>query len=399
MDDKTQIKNMINHARERFVVESAEGISDEDIAEFLKAAYSSAYNAPEYADREKVLARWRWINRENPNVGELGFPGWFCKDRSTGELAGHLAYTPLMASVGGTSCLAVWARDLIVLKKWRKSGVFALLFHVFMESVRKRAAFTMLGGAPDHVVARYKKLGFVHLGYLPLYVYPLSCSRILQRYRTPKILAHISGPILQGLLKGKQYLGNMGSPSVPRDVAITRIHECDASFDVFWEKVAGAFPVIIKRDSVYLKWRFLNNPFWHYEIFKAERKGELLGYIVLREGLSKQFPSGVISDILAHPDDQDTIRALIRFAQTYFSRKKHLELVRCDILHSRFERQLRKQAFMPVHSTASLLVGNTMDGTDRGGIFERDNWFMDYSDSDFDLWGRRPYPSSTTAEP
>ena len=399
MDGKTQIEDMIRQAKERFIVESAEDASDEDIARFFKEGYSSAYNAPEYADRGKVIARWHWVNRENPYTGHLGFPAWFCKDRTTGEIAAHLAYTPVTASVEAKPCPAVWARDLMVLNKWRKSGIFALLFHVFMEEMKNRTAFTMLGGAHDYVVARYKKIGYVHLGYLPLYVCPVSCSRILQRYVKPKTIADISGYILQCLLKGKQHLWNMGLSSAPRDTAIRRIHDFDESFDVFWDEVSNAFPAIIRRDSTYLRWRFLNNPFWDYEIFKAERQGRILGYIVLREGISRDFTSGVISDILAHPEDTNTIRSLIRFAQTYFFGKKHIELIRCDILSRNFERQLKKLGFFRIQSTIHFLVGNIKDGMDPDIILDRDKWFMDYADSDFDLWGRRSYASSPISSP
>lgn len=399
MDSKPQVEDMIRQAQERFIVESAEGTSDEDIARFFKEGYSSAYNAPEYADPVRVLARWHWLNRENPNIGDLGFPAWFCRDRNTGEIAAHLAFTPVTASVHAKSYPAVWARDLMVLNRWRKSGIFALLFHVFMEKMKNRTAFTMLGGAHDYVVARYKKIGYVHLGYLPLYVCPVSSSKILRRYVKPKTIADISGNIMQYLLKGKRRIWNMSLSSEPRNVAIRRIHDFDESFDVFWEKVSRAFPAIVQRDSTYLKWRFLNTPFWNYEIFKAEGQGKILGYIVLREGLSRDFATGVISDMLAHPEDTNTIQALIRFAQTYFSGKRHLELIRCDILGPGFERQLKKLGFFRIRSTIHFLVGNIRDGMDHDPILAREKWFMDYSDSDFDLWGRRSYPSSAATIP
>jgi len=113
--------------------------------------------------------------------------------------------------------------------------------------------------------------------------------------------------------------------------------------------------------------------------------GEIKGYTVLREGKSRGLQVGIISDVFANPDDEDTIGALFAFAIKYFKRNTQIDLIRCDILNGKFEYCLKKMGFIRMFSKSHFMVTNIKDSLDQKFIYDKNNWFVNYADCDLDL--------------
>jgi len=126
------------------------------------------------------------------------------------------------------------------------------------------------------------------------------------------------------------------------NIEIEEATKFDSSFDDLWKKVSGSFPIITKRDCTTLNWRFVNQPYWDYKIFRAKHKegNETRGYVVLRYGLIRGVPTGVVSDFLAHPDDTEVIKYLLAYILMFFESEKKADIIRFDIQHTKIEKQI-----------------------------------------------------------
>ena len=171
------------------------------------------------------------------------------------------------------------------------------------------------------------------------------------------------------------------------DIRITEIARFDSSFDSLWEKASVSFGIIIRRDSAYLNWRFVDQPCREYKIFKAFRKenGDPEGYIVLREGRSRGLKSGIITDIFASGSDPDILISLIDFAISFFAKRDDVALIRCDMLSRDVGKALKAHGFVKIHSSDRFMFTKVGNGIDADYIADPGNWFLDYSDSDLDL--------------
>ena len=391
MNEKKHISVILEETKKYYTIKRANTIRKEDMVSFLKQAYADQFNAADYKNDSDISARWDWANVKNPNIERVGFPAWVCKSKENEEIAGHLGVIPVSIKIKDGSYKAVWGRDMIAPPKWRKKGVASFLFTTAMEETRDSAALFLLGGANDYAVAIYKKLGFVHLGYIPLYVRAVSFNTVLRKFIGNKFLRDLLELLSRTMINVFYMFFKLISPTGRKSLRMIEITGFDSTFDVLWSKVSPLFPIIVSRDSKSLTWRFIEQPYWNYRIFKAEsnESGELKGYIVLREGISRGLHMGIISDIFASPQDSITISSLIQFAVKYFGNNKNIDLIRCDILCERFESILKKSGFIKVRSKSHFLAGNIDDRLDSAFILNRNNWFINYADSDLDLSGQK----------
>jgi GNAT superfamily N-acetyltransferase len=391
MSGKKDIAEVLEEARRLYKIEKADTAGKEDLVGFFKTAYADQFNAADYRNSDDILARWEWSNVKNPSVEAGEFPAWFCKDRKSEEIVGHLGVIPALIKIKGNYHRAVWGKDMIVPARWRGSGIASLLFDTAMKRMEDRASLFLLGGSNDYAVAIYKRLGFTHLGYIPLYVRVLKPDAILQKGvggAFPRGLLKFFGGIFLKIFDAPLWIAGKGDS---KNIRVKEITYFDGSFDILWEKASSIFPVIIRRDSENLNWRFVNQPYWNYKIFKAEDResGKARGYVVLREGQSHGLPTGVISDLFALPDDASTIASLVIFAVNYFKKMGRVDLIRCDILSRGFGKILRKTGFIRIRSKSHFMVKCMNREFDPAFILNSDNWFINYADSDLDLSGRR----------
>jgi len=391
MSCKKDIALVLEESKGRFTIETANLAKKEDVFNFFQQAYADQFNAADFQNSKDFSVRWEWANVKNPNIEDNEFPAWFCKDKESEEIVGHLGVIPVSINIKNSLYRAVWGRDMITPLKWRKKGIASFLFNTAMEKTKGKAAVFLLGGANDYAVAIYKKLGFIHLGYIPLYVRIIKFDTILQNFIKSELLRNLLGLISKSLLCvfyiPSWLIRKMGE----KNIYIKEVTSFDNSFDILWKKTASLFPIIVCRDSKSLSWRFIDQPYWDYKIFKVEDKenGELQGYFVLREGKSHGLSIGVVSDFFASPEDTDTMISMGKFIIRYFKEKGGIDLIRCDILSKSFERILKKIGFIRVRSRSHFLVGNIDETIDSEFIRNRRNWFINYADSDLDLSGQR----------
>ena len=393
MQKEQKIRKVITRVEKRYKVETADSVEKKELVNFFKEAYSDQFNAADYQNGEEILKRWEWANLNNPNIYAKQFPAWVCKDNKTNRIVGHFGIIPVLLKFKNSCHPAAWGRELIVLPKFRKLGIGPFLVDTVLRNIKDKVVLFLIAGLSNHSYAIFKKFSFVDLRYIPLYVRINKPDKILQSKIRNRILARLLG-IFAGVALKILYLFSyirMSKYNTSENILITEIANFDDSFDKLWEKASICFPIIIKRNSVNLNWRFVHQPYWKYRIFKAESKEdrEIKGYVVLREGKSRGLRVGIVSDLFAPADDIHTIASLINFTIKYFGKKRDLDLIRCDILNRRFEQILKNFGFISIRSNSHFMLTNIHQDLEFDFVTSPDQWFINYADCDLDLSGRR----------
>jgi GNAT superfamily N-acetyltransferase len=362
---------------ERFLVKDKKEYTD-----FLIAAYKDQFNSQRFSETGSVNKFWQWEHIDNP-AATKDLPNiWLV--RIDGKIAGQFCLMPIALKVGDKIVKGGWCQNFIVLPQYRKMGIGRTLVSHVTKTYKDHLDALLVAGTNDTSYSIFKNTGITDAGYIPLYVKISRIDGIVNGKIKNKLLASLIsmlGNAALGLFNFPAHLRRYFKTS-SAGIAIKEVSSFDDSFDKLWESASAGLGLVVRRDSAYLNWRFVSQPYWGYKIFKAFRKNspDTAGYIVLRKGESRGLRTGVISDIFASVNDHAAIKALVDFAVSYFKKKDGIDIIRCDLLNKHVGKMLRRSGFLRVPSNARLMFA---DIKNEG----RDNWFFDYSDSDLDIFG------------
>jgi len=65
-------------------------------------------------------------------------------------------------------------------------------------------------------------------------------------------------------------------------IAVKRVTKVDEDFDRFFERVAGEYHSLVRRNARYLQWRYLDCPDTGYHFFEVRRWGKLVGWAIFK---------------------------------------------------------------------------------------------------------------------
>ena len=120
-------------------------------------------------------------------------------------------------------------------------------------------------------------------------------------------------------------------PTKPYKYEITETHTFPEHMNTFWEATSHYYDFIIKRDTEVLNHRYCDPRNRASKIFIAKNKDEIQGYAVLRiNRYNPDYPVGYIVDLLARPDQNHAIGALVSKSMEYFN-ENEINIVNCQI--------------------------------------------------------------------
>jgi GNAT superfamily N-acetyltransferase len=254
-------------------------------------------------ERDKLDPRfWRWEFIENPDGRALIY---IVEDQN--RIIGHFADIPRWFSVGEEAVLGTLSLDLMVHPDYRRKGIFEAMGKYGAQRVKQEnGLFQFAFPIRAETIHGFKKIGWRGIVKLPVLVFPLRFSGIINRYlRFQPISVFVGGVVrffyflLYGLKRRKRRI----------EVEIEKVDSLDNLFTGFWQKASNLYPILGIRDQNYLKWRYFRHPTRNYLIYRAKTNGEMRGYIVLRKADLLRFNSAVIVDLLTL--DEAALAALV----------------------------------------------------------------------------------------
>jgi len=317
---------------------------------------------PEVFDR-----RWWWLMRQPA-------PLFVAEDRETGRLIGMCAYVPFNFHANGVDERGAWFVDFFVSPEQQGKGVGKTI----TLEVMNRFPVTASLSQSDPAWAAFRKLGWRPRAFAKLYLHVAPSLWNLWPARGSSTITLVS-EICPALL----------SPEVAQEI------------DNLWSATRGTYPALALRDSTTLQERYGASERRSYEMVRAYRGGQLIGYMISRllprNSLRslRRLDIGLIADYLIRAEEAEVFIQLLRKA-TRTSLARGAQAMLCMAGCSMAERALRGGGYL--HSSTPL-IGRKLRSLDIGFTFyststdwpDPSEWFLTLGDCDLDLlWGETP---------
>lgn len=334
----------------------------------------------------------RWLFDEVPDRDADGPQVWVCKRQ--GHIVGQQCGIPFRLKARDREIPASWANSLMVLPEWRMRGAFTPLSEAQLDS----RPLAMAIHISDSAYKAYTKAGWIDIGALPAYVFPLNTRRCLEasslqgRMRT---IGTIAGPALHGVRIASHLLGRATG------ARFEEIGRFDGRADTIWRRASPHYPLIALRDLKHLRWRYDEIPCASaYRRFILTRGGKPLGYVVLRRETWRKEPCLAIVDYLCEPK---WLWVLLSHTLRIAARERATALI-CRTLNARAERTFLAMGMMKVPDRVGFPVrvmahAGPDAGIDRAEFADRGNWLLTMGDGDASFLMHNTLPEATEPQP
>jgi hypothetical protein len=312
-----------------------------------------------------------WQFRDAPQIAERGPP--LVVARREGRIVGSLGTIRTFLHLKGRALRACWVIDFAVAKELRRAGVGEALGVVSREEGGTRMIIEAAGPARGIAArAHYEPVCEV-----PLFIRPIHPARWLRSRRVPAALAWVSGAVLPLLatlearaLKAARALG----------VELVETRAFDERADALFASLSLRYPLLCRRDRAWLEWRYERYPQpGRYRLHWLMRRGEAVGYVVLRSGTHHGVPSGVLVDYLCPPE---LIPALLGLCIERF-RAADAAVASCLHLNPFAAGAFRSLGFLR-RSSGWRFLARAGSGADAPLILDEKSWFVTAGDSNVD---------------
>lgn len=316
----------------------------------------------------------RWQSEQNPNTAPGSSNVLMFRWRD--QIRGQISTIPAMLRAGASIYRAHWGVDLIVHSSWRGFGAGTVLTTKVAENTDVALGLAISEDACQSLA----RAGWTDLGALPLYVRPLNFAAALANRlsaRTGWLLGAI--PDL-GL---RMFDGALGCAiSALGDTHLIETSRFDERVDRVWRRVVHHYPVLCVRDQRTLNWRYAEHPVpGRYRIYWLARRGEVIGYAVLRVGTWRALRCGYVVDYFCAPGDVRTLFALC-LGQL---RRLGAALVYCLHVSPAADDALKSLGFVARNSGCRMMISVGEGARDGAALLaDPSRWFITAGDGDVD---------------
>lgn len=358
-----------------------------DIWDFINIAYG------DHA-KDKIPDRWNWAFYEHPltNKSQKTLPIFIAiKD---GHIVGQLCAIQSYMKIGEEIYPTVGGCDFIVLPECRKEGVaqrlllavvehfqilLAIVFAKATQRILSRMNPVRLEAIPTY--RRFQKIDKDSVFYFLMqktsnHIWMNKIAKLGCCLRADKIIA-LFADFLIGV---REIISWRSKKDICSD--IKEVDHFNNDIDKLWNNISSKFRVITKRDRQFLNWRFSDSrPQLDYRMFIATRNSSTTGYIVVRKPAAVELNVGIIADLFADPDDNETIEDLIKHAIHFFG--KSVIMIECPATQREYQKVLSKLGFFKMEMNHPIVL--CKDTRVRSKLEElKKGWFITKADQDWD---------------
>jgi hypothetical protein len=339
-----------------------------NIDELIELAHSY------YKDRDvnkKEYLEWQYL--QNP-AGKAFL--YTSRENNTGEIAGQYIVIPVIFNRSGEKISGSIALNLLTKPKFRRNGLFPLMVSAtHKECKEKDVLFTI--GMPNHqsYPGLTQKLGFSHLGDIPLLIKPFNIFRLIKSYFNRSKEEKHGGVIKLDVIPNH----NIKLLDFERKSDEIKINE-------FWDLVKFDYPLSTYKDYIYLKWRYYDLPTREYYVLYYENNNKIEGLIILKAEKIWGFNVGMIMDLIIKDNDKKIARELLDYSKRICKRKKLDFLTVLHTSNHEFSLLIRNgfwvvpYKLLPQKTHYIVRINNEFEGSDF--LMELNNWKLTFGDYD-----------------
>ncbi len=297
------------------------------------------------------LIKWKWEFLDNPQG-----PSKIYIYEYNGKIIGHFALIPVLLKYKDETVLSGKAENGMMHFLYRGYGNrFVNLVKKNLESSHEKGMDIFWGFSGPQIIKPQIAAGFNHIADISKLIKVIDIRPCLEAFMPLYIKNKFIYKITIHLISHLFTLFNlffMRRTKLPRDISIRNISRFDNRVDILWEKVKKDYGITIIRSSEYLNWRFVENPNVKNKIFVAERKNNILGYIVLGSYKPKEynFKIGAIIDLFLDKKEKKALMGLLDEAIQYFENEGvvcvSFLIVKDGYDYKSFSKLLKKKGFL-----------------------------------------------------
>ncbi len=273
------------------------GREDSDMIQKMAELANSHYGEKDDTSHAEYLAHEYFNNPAGDALIEVAWDGE--KNRAAGQ---YIAI-PIRVRIKGTDSDCLMSVNTLTREDYRGQGIFTgLAAAVYARAQAK--GYRLAYGMPNQnsYPGFVRKLSFEDRGAVPLYLRPLRPSNLVRSYLKWNVAAKLASPF-DCLLQMKE----PGAASVER-LTLDNLELAD----IFWKSVRDAYPVMICRDSSYIRYRYLDIPRRKYQCFYAVEGGAPVAFAGGRVMEVSNLQCGMVADFLFLPGHEDAAWTALR---------------------------------------------------------------------------------------
>jgi len=376
-------------------VRQASMADEAQIEEFYNTAFEHA--------QFKYPDRWIWLYKQNPFLEDnRSLPIWLAVDQN--RVVGMSCLMPQLFWIKEHIAKVSWCIDFRVLPEYRRMGLGKRL-----ERARQESGNTFTLASSDASVVIKKKLGYLSRPNLDIYLHArrfdpgvlfndlirylrlsnshyTKISKLSQVMKLPEILS----ALLQVIFKYKQYRAHVFTNN-KISMTFKPVSFFPKEVDSLWNDIKEKYSLAVIRDSRYLNWKFVEQPYVSYQRYLAYMGTKLCGVLIFRKGRPPELPVGFISEIFTS-QSSDILRQMLSFAVSTLYRQGSL-MIRSSSSTEERSRVLSSLGFNPIQRLLPAFSFNL----DNAGVFAdialKGDWLMGLGDQDLDEYMKASHPS------
>jgi hypothetical protein len=179
---------------------------------------------------------------------------------------------------------------------------------------------------------------------------------------------------------------NISNPGVQ----LEHFESFGSEHDSIYENIKNDYHIIVKRDKVYLNWRYNMAPFYNYKKFNIKFKGQTVGYLVYRVSDDLQDFEAVINEFLLLKEYKYLISIVYQLIEDLIKKDggRTLYIVSSEV---EFSSEIEQLGFVNYGKFTPImhLSDNFKNKNDLNYFLGEDSkWYMSYGDHDLDQYGQ-----------
>jgi len=314
----------------------------------------------------KGKERWRWQFIDNPfrPTDDTEPTVWIAIYNN--RVIGQIAVQDCRVEIHGSEIDAAWIVDVMVKPEYRGHGIARrihdtimwerpILLTLTMAPATRRiaeAAGCLTLGPTEQFVCLHRLRAATVRRYLALKEDGLGqWGATVRLFRQSKV-----GPwaIVFLVRVGTAFRRALWRHEVASRFEFEEVERFDCDTNLFWEEVHRAFPAIQQRSVRFLNWRFRDCPDLVYRRFLMRHAGRVRGYLIVRRARSIELPAGIVTDVLARPDDVAALDALLAHAHRVLA--DDVEYLEAAASTPLLKKVLRRHGFVAVRTMRPTIV-------------------------------------------
>ena len=345
-------------------------IANRDEIPKLLSLFQAVYNRPLSSE----YWQWRYYGDPKCNTEVLVI-------EHKGRIIGMRPMSSFTFKVADKEIRATLFTNVITHPSFRRMGVFSSLIKEATQLSKNRGDRFIYTFPNKKSFPAYMKIkDWIHIGSIPLYIKPLRIYNFINNQLKKSYISNTMPTFRKSEIHYATF------EIYKCKISISKINRFDKRIDELWRNINDKYTIILKRDSEYLNWRYIQRPDANYNILCAEFQDRIKGYVVLKTDKLFGLWTGLIVDILC--DDEETCFHLIAQSLRYFNELK-IEVAGCiitDILF--YPRALRRNGFFRFPNLFSpkefyIVCHYNSNSSDLSGEVQNfSQWFLTWGDTD-----------------